>query len=356
MKKIIVVLLMVSMLVGCQGAKDQVQEQTSSSTASMNSFGDSYYKIIASDGSELREDFYLSYGNSSDFITIGRGLQILSSSYFSTSSHYMSDGQYLDLSMQNQMLGRSSEYSIQPPAGTEIENVSDPTMVQSIQEQDYYVKSGNSYTLKGVSFAIVIEPRDKQNQALTTSMSDATIESYGKECIPLFYNVIRTAEEFEDIKDLPILITIFRATDNTSSTIDGNYILKCYCQNGLGEITTVNHENVFFTSTRAEELDKTTYADFNAIKTSLKDAAIEAAGFVGEARYIDGTIQSMVITANLNVKTATELMYLTSLIADAIDSKFTYDFDIKVLVKTQDELEAIIIKEKGQSAKSYELY
>lgn len=356
MRKLIVVLLVGLMLVGCQGAKDQVQEQTNSSTASMDSFNDSYYKIIGKDGSQLREDFYLTYGTSHDFETVGRGLQILSTNYFSTSSHYMSEGQYLKLSMLNELLGRKSEYSIQPSASEVIENVEAPTMVQTIQEQDYYVRSGNNYTLKGISFALIIDPRKRDNTVLDTPMSNASIEKYGRECISKFYNVITKAEDFEKIKDLPILITIYRATDKTSSTVDGNYILKCYCQKGLGEIVKVNHENVLFTSDRAEKLDKTTYADFSALKTSLKDAAQEAAGLVGEARYVDGQIQSMVITANLNVKSYTELMYLTSLIADGIDSIFTYDFDVKVLVNSQDELQAVIIKEKGQKVKSYDLY
>ena len=75
--------------------KRQVQEQTANHTASMDSFDDSYYKIVKFEDSELREDFYLDYGSSTDFASIGRGLQILSTPYFSTNNHYMSEGQYL---------------------------------------------------------------------------------------------------------------------------------------------------------------------------------------------------------------------------------------------------------------------
>ncbi|MEG0367378.1 MAG: CamS family sex pheromone protein, partial [Coprobacillus sp.] len=116
------------------------------------------------------------------------------------------------------------------------------------------------------------------------------------------------------------------------------------------------HENVVFTSTRATELDKTTSSEFDVIKTSLREASQEAIGFMGEAKYVNGEIQSMVITANLNVKTYSELLYLSSVIADNINSKFTYDFSIKVLVNSQDKLQAFIIKEKGKSAKTYPLY
>ena len=64
----------------------------------------------------------------------------------------------------------------------------------------------------------------------------------------------------------------------------------------------------------------------------------------------------MVIEAHLNVKTATELMYLSSIIADGIDTRFSSEFDIKVLVYSQDELMTVIVKDAGQDVKSSFLY
>lgn len=360
MKKILCAFLALLMLVGCHKAKESVQEQTSSEAATMESFDDSYYKIVNVDsnngGSELRESFYLDYGNQTDFQTIGRGLQTLSTNYFSTSNHYMGEGQYISLELAKEMLSRKSEYSLQPQTGTTIENVENPVMVQNFQEQDFYVKDGSRYTLKGLAIAIILEPRASNNAVLDTPMSDSTIESYGRDVIRKLYEVIQTHKDLEKIKDVPILISVYQATDTTSSTVDGRYILQSYCQKEVGEIQKVNQENVLFTSDRAEELDKTTFSEFTTIKSNLKNAATEAAGLVGEARYIDGEIQSMVITANLNVKTYTELLYLTSIIADGIDTKFSFDFNVKVLVNSQDALKAIIIKEKGRKAQSQELW
>mgnify|MGYP000482458336 FL=1 len=102
MRKLVCALLALMMLVGCHQAKESVQEQTANHTASMDSFDDSYYKIVKFEDSELREDFYLDYGSSTDFASIGRGLQILSTPYFSTNNHYMSEGQYLKLAMQKE--------------------------------------------------------------------------------------------------------------------------------------------------------------------------------------------------------------------------------------------------------------
>ena len=103
-------------------------------------------------------------------------------------------------------------------------------------------------------------------------------------------------------------------------------------------------------------MDATTSNEFDIIKNNLKEAATEAAGLVGTARYQDNKIQSMVIEAHLNVKTATELMYLSSIIADGIDTRFSSEFDIKVLVYSQDELMTVIVKDAGQDVKSSFLY
>lgn len=360
MRKILSCFLVLLLLVGCTSNNDSSDTNTSSAdSTTMESFDDSYYKIVVfedSSTSELRESFYTDYGDTGDFISIGRGLQILSSDYFSTSNYYMSEGQYLSLALKDEMMTRSSDYSLQPASGTVIEDVENPIMVQNVQEQDYYTKGVNGYDLKGMAFSIIIDPRDSSNTTLENTMSDSAYEDYGSEVIDTFYNIIQTHEDFEDVKDVPILITVYQATDLTSSTVGGSYILECYCDGSLGVINEVDNQTVLFTSDEAEELDSTTYDEFVTIKTNLKDAAQEAAGLVGTARYVDGEIQSMVIEANLNVKTSTELMYLTSIIADGIDSKFSYDFDIKVLVYSQDDLQAVIIKHRGESSQSEYLY
>lgn len=361
MKKILLALLSLTLLVGCGKAKESIQEQTNNSAASMDSFDNSYYKVIDFGASELRESFYQDFNMTSDFQTIGRGLEIISSDHYSTSNYYMSEGQYFGYDQKNQLLKRSEDvneypYSLQPAKGSAIEGVKDAIMVSNIYEQDFYVKDGNKYTLKGLSVAIVLDPKKSDNSDLDVAMSESALNDYGKTCIDTFYKYYSEAEEFDELDNIPIVIAVYTATNTEVSTVDGNYILKSYCEKSVGEIKKVNHENVIYGSARSEELDPTTHSDFTTVKTALKEAATESAGLVGEAKYVDDKIQSMVITANLNVKTYSELLYLTSLLADNIDTKFTYDFSIKVLVKSQDKLEAVIVKEAGQKAKSYDLY
>ena len=358
MRKWLSLIVCACLLMGCHRAKESVQEQSHTQATTMDSFDDSYYRIvdIDQDSSELRENFYLNYGTGADFQTIGRDLQILSSEYFSIDDYYMSEGRYISLDNYNHMMKRKGDYSLQPKEGTTLDGVKNPYMVRSLQEQDYYKKSGKTFVLKGMSLSIIIDPRDGNNQMLDEPMSDKTIKEYGKEVIGRLYNIIQSNDEFEKIKDIPIFIAVYQATNTTISTVSGHYILGSFCDGTVGNIEQYQFKNVLFTSSEAEKMDKTTYNEFVAIKNALKDKAIEAAGLVGEARYRDNEIQSMLMTANLNVKTYTELLNLTALIADSVDNKFTYDFDCKVLVKSQDELQAVIIKTKGQKAKSYNLY
>ncbi|WP_285945019.1 CamS family sex pheromone protein, partial [Thomasclavelia cocleata] len=139
------------------------------------------------------------------------------------------------------------------------------------------------------------------------------------------------------------------------SDINGRYILKSFCENSVGSIDTLNYHNYMFSSEEATAVDEETASQFEIFKSNMKKAATEAVGVIGYGRYKDGTIQSMNIKLNVNVKTYEELIYLVSTAADEIDNQFT-GFDIKVLVHSQDDLEAIIIKEQGEKAKSSLLY
>ena len=40
-------------------------------------------------------------------------------------------------------------------------------MVENISEQDYYEKSGDKYTLKGMSIAIILDPKGGTNATLS---------------------------------------------------------------------------------------------------------------------------------------------------------------------------------------------
>lgn len=350
MKKLLICLLALALLTSCQKVKETVE--ISSDEVEINSTSESYYKMINLNPNDSRTEHYLNYAGTTDLMTIGRGLQILSSEYFSMSSYYMSEGQYLSL-VENKELrayynSEDHPYSLEPAKEEQIQGMSGLDMVEDIHEQNYYKKSGNNYKLEGASFAIILDPGRVDGMPLQTSMTDNTLKEFGKKCIEKLYKAILEMEGLEEFRDIPVLISVYKATDASKSAVDGNYILQAYCDGSVGKVTSVNHKNVVFTSKDAKELDPTTYSEFETIKNNLKEVSVESSSIVGIAKYIDDKIQSMTINAHLNIKTYTEALYLTSVIENNISSRFSNDFTINVLVYSQDELLAVIIKNPGK--------
>lgn len=351
MKKVLLSLMVLVLLVGCQQAKETVE--VSNDSVEIENTSESYYKMIKIDSNDSRTNHYLSFSGTSDLMTIGRGLQILSGDHFSMSSYYMSEGQYLSLDENKELKSyyNSSDhpYSLEPEKNEKIQGMSGLDMIEDIHEQDYYKKKANGYQLAGVSFAVILDPKRVDGNDLQTSITDNTLKDFGERCIDKLYKAIQEMEGLEEVREVPVVIAVYKATDASKSSLDGNYILKAYCNGSVGKITEVNHQNVIFTSSTAKKLDPTTYNEFVTIKNNLKEASVESSSITGVGKYIDDKIQSMTIEAHLNIKTYTEVLYLTSVLENNISSRFSNDFTIKVLVYSQDELMAVIIKNQGEN-------
>lgn len=357
MKKIIVIIAIALMLSGCSDAKETVENQTSNEVSTTDSLDDSFYRVVNFKTNLSREDYYTSFGNTMDFQTIGRELQILSTEHFSTDDYYMSEGQYLKTDDMNQLLKRSEDkskypYTLQAPRGTNIGGIDNPIMVSTVHEQDYYEKNGSNYILKGISLAIVLDPRTENNSRLETSMDESLVVDFGRNAISKLYDYLKTKKE---LKDIPANICVYYATNTNESNLNGRFILKSYCNGSVGNIDKLDYQNYMFASEEAKAADEETSSQFEIFKSNMKKAATEAVGVIGYGRYKDGKIQSMKINLKVNVKTYTELLYLISSAADELNNRFS-GFDIKVLVSSQDQLEAVIVKDKGEEARSILLY
>ena len=118
-------------------------------------------------------------------------------------------------------------------------------MVSTVHEQDYYRKEGDKYELKGISLAIVLDPRDENNNRLSTSMDEQIVADFGRQSISKLYDYLQTKK---DLKDIPANICVYYATNTNESDINGRYILKSFCENSVGSIDTLNYHNYMFSS------------------------------------------------------------------------------------------------------------
>lgn len=360
MKKVSIWMFLAVLLVGCSQVKETIETQSTSDASSNDSFDDTFYPIINLNINTSRDDYYNDFYKSKDFQTIGRELEVLSTSHFSTDDYYMAEGQQLSLAtVQSDLLKWKSDdvpYSLQPKKDDNVGGNTNVIMTSSIYELDFYQKSGDTYALKGMSFGIVLDPNTKPDNSgvvnLTTPLSEEYLSTYGRQVIDTFYKYIQNNKTFKESRGLPITIAVYSATNTEESTTNGKYILSTHCNGSLGTIDTIDYKNVIFTSQQAEKEDATTSAEFAQFKSLLKKNATEAVGVVGYGRYDDGDITNLTIKIHMNVKTYVEMQYLIAITAEDLNSRFSKPVNISVLLYSQDELEALIIKERGEDAKS----
>ena len=220
MKKLFTVILCLLLCTGCTSKTSKKETKSSQDTSSTDSLDDSFYPIVNLGTNLVRETFYQDFSSSEDFQTIGRELQALSTDYFSTSDYYMSEGLQLVQNDKNQLL-KKEKYSLQPLNGELVDGQEINKMVENISEQDYYEKSGDKYTLKGMSIAIILDPKGGTNATL----SEGSIDSYAKETISRLYKYLQTKKS---VKDIPTLIAVYRQNDSEENSYNGRFIYSSY--------------------------------------------------------------------------------------------------------------------------------
>lgn len=354
MKKIIIMMILMLTVTGCNQAVDTVDDQTQTNVAPSNELDSSFYSIVDFGASNIRTSYYTSFYSTVDFVKIGNGLQRLSSRVFSTDSYYLADGNLLTSDDLTALLRRSSDpeeypHTLQPQRGTTIEGVANPIMVSTIYEQDFYQKSGGDFNLAGASFAIVVDPRDENNNRLDSQMTSTTIHDYSREIIPTMYEYVKSLEDF---KDVPVNIYVYLATDTSVNDYNGGYILKSVEESGgIGTIEEVDDITVLFASTAASELDYNLNDAFSLFKKEIKDKAYEAVGIIGEGTYSSNSLVKFTIDVNINVKTYTEMIYLVSTAKEAADD-YLLDYPVTIMVSSQDEQIAVINKAANKSGEA----
>ena len=260
----------------------------------------------------------------------------------------MSEGLQLVQNDKNQLL-KKEKYSLQPLNGELVDGQEINKMVENISEQDYYEKSGDKYTLKGMSIEIILDPKGGTN----TTLSEGSIDSYAKETISRLYKYLQTKKS---VKDIPTFIAVYRQNDSEENSYNGRFIYSSYCQNGkVGNIKSLDYATYIFTSDEANKADEALYSQFSVFKNNVKNASTEAVGVVGYGKYKDGSIQSLKIQITASVKSYTELIYVVETVADQMDNHFS-GFDSYAVINDQDGLKAVVIKNAGKDAQSTLLY
>lgn len=361
MKKTLITICMVLLLSGCSQIQETVEQNDSQVVTSADSLGSTYYPVVQFDAYTGRNEYYNNYNQSSDWQKVGRDLEYLSTDYFSTNNHYMAEGQLLTQSDSYSDLllwaSDSNTYTLQPAQDDIIEGYTSVIMTSSVYELDFYQKNDDSYDLVGLSFSIILDPLTKTEEgtyeSITGGLTDAYILEYATQATETLYSYIQNDATFSEYTSLPILICVYQANDSSSSWYSGAYILETYSEeNVLGTSNEVSFQEVVFTSTDAETIDPELSNSISLMKTNLKSVSLESVGVVAYGMYYDETLTSFTIKVTANVRTYVELEYCIGVLASEMND-IELNIDYTAMVYSQDSLEAMIVKDVNQDAKTY---
>lgn len=360
MKKTIIIMMSVLLLTGCTKVREVVEHSSDVTVSTNSSLDNSYYPTISFSPNTGRNEYYNSFAGTSDFQKVGRELELLSTNHFSTSNHYMSDGQYLTYANISDDLIKwkteSRPYTLQLAQDDVVEDKTQIILTKTIYEVDFYQKNNDGYVLSGMSFGIVVEPKVRLESGVTTTpsvaFSDEFLQSYCEDIIEKFYTYTLESKSLSNYKDIPKMIAVY-LNDDSSNNYSGGYTMKSYCDGSLGKIDYIDYDQVVFSSSYATSVDPVTSDEFSQFRMHIKNNSVEAVGAVGYGIYRDGSLENLNITVNCNVKTYVEIEYLVGIIAGYLKTSFTEVDTVTVKIESQIQLESIVVKEKNQEVKSY---
>lgn len=351
MKKIISLVLISFILVGCFSNDEPVEEEP---VVVVKGEQGNYNYVLPF------ESNYLRFQRASiDYIQIGQGLIEISKDYFPISSNSLKEGNILgDYREDYQplvMLRESSEnpVGLNPHRDTKVKvnanaEVTGPIFVADLFEVDF-MSSKNTSKLTGASFALVLNKTimDDNNRPVIVD-PDILYEFATKIAGPKLESYLRKKPQLSGV---PIVIAIY-VTDHSNESVPGNYIAKAQFVNRQGQFEKVNHEWALFPTNNGLKVRGMINEQISSMKRSLTGFIPEDIGVVGYGEYYDGKLNNLQIKINVQSKTYTEVLALSHYVGELIMS---FDTQSKVVVEIKSLTKTLAIIKRGLNASEAEV-
>jgi len=405
MRRIIVGLLILGLLSSCLAPKqrdeillsDEEEQQEISIVPSYRLSDENYKIILPYRPSPARGIIVGQIANRYDINELEEGLRRHSKQYFDPEDYLFEEGQYLTRDTVYKWLGRQLtkkqlerereaiiaqrkrdrltvnddvieriEKDLQAglnPAIEDLEglktaekrklNEESPRYISHILEQNYLKRvDENSVEVAGVSIALSLKSVYQYQTEIggPDYYKDISRDEMLEEGKKMAEKVIKRLREMEELKDVPVMIAIFREAER-SSPVPGNFITKAFIDknsSSIEEWETIDEEYVLFPSSTSREK----YAEEHELITSfghkISDYFPNYTGVIGEGFYISGDLQKMKIKIPLEFHGSGEILGFTQYIYGIAQETFKSHYNLEIRVESNKQLESIITRERDE--------
>ncbi|PIE95080.1 CamS family sex pheromone protein [Bacillus fungorum] len=256
-----------------------------------------------------------------DLAEYENGLMNIAAQQFDTENHVLQLNQYIPEKLVDELVAK-----VEAPVLT------------NIIEQDYFGKqNSNELSLSGVMIGL----------AMSSSVSNEEAMSKGTEVAKQLVEAIHKNDKYNKS---PITFAIFKQ-ESTSSLKNGTYIASATVQKNdtnLGNWSTIDEQAYSYPS---DEFTKV-YGEDNTKINEFADLIkkFSPADFIpvnAKVSYKKNQMDTLNMNIVIKYNGKTELMALTQMAAQSMLEKLPKDAKVQLQIKSENKIEAIIIKEKN---------
>lgn len=293
--------------------------------------------------------------NSLNITSFENGLLGVSKSYYSTSNYIFQEGQYLTTAKLTNWLGRKSKSNptgLNPKDNGKKNSSRNPIYVESIEEQDFMQKNGNSLVLKGITIGIAMNTIDYYQKIKYGATYQQTITSkeriaYGKKVAKLIVERMRKIKKIG--KNVPITIAMYKQAAN-DSLVGGSFYAKTQTtSSNISNWEKMNVENKVFpeissTSDYASNDNKS----FENFQSQIENYFPTISDVTAQAKYVNKKITGEQVTITTQFYSETEIISFTNFIAQVAPKFLPSGVPVNITVNSANGIQAFLSRSSTQ--------
>ena len=353
-KHLLIVAMSLSVLSGCGNLNKGITninegEETASGNITTGRVDNSVYQALMTDGKYqpstargLNAEQLNSGFNQANF---ENGLLRLSKKTFSVDTCYFQEGQKIPADTIKSWLKRVSDDNPQGlnPAGSD-----QPLIFQQLMEQDFIKEDGK--TLAGISLGFAFNTVYYGSEKTINISRDEWMANARK----TVNAVLTQVRKIKGLEQVPIVIGLFEQAPK-DDIAGGNYVYHAVSQDGgttIDQYEEVEEAHITLPVASGDTNDATDDGLDNKFKT-FRDAILgffpDLSGVTGNAYYVDGQLQKLVLKIESNYYSRTELTSFTQYSAKQVETVFKdVPGEIEVQVGSLGNPQAFISRKDGQ--------